>query len=139
MDKEETPVRRRNIVVSRLKQERDRHGWSQSDLAARLGTSQVNISRWEKGLTAPGPYFRQRLAEVFAKSLEELGLFTDEVGDETSVVLLSPASPVYAVSLNTLPFRRNPFFTGREDILTTLFTTLMRRQTAALTDRKSVV
>lgn len=138
MDKEEAPVHRKNAAVSRLKQERDRHGWSQSDLAARLGTSQVNVSRWEKGLTAPGPYFRQRLADVFAKSLEELGLFTDEGEEESSSGLLLTTSPIYAVSLNTLPFRRNPFFTGREDILTALFTTLMRKQTAALTQAQAI-
>ncbi len=138
MDKEEAPVRRKNVVISRLKQERDRHGWSQSDLAARLGTSQVNISRWEKGLTAPGPYFRQRLADVFAKSLEDLGLFTDEGDEEASSSRLFTAPSVESVALNTLPFRRNPFFTGRDDILVTLFTTLTDRQTAALTQAQAI-
>ncbi len=95
-------------AFSRLKQERERRGWSQSDLAERIGTNQANISRWEKEITAtsPGPYFRQKLSDLFAKSLAELGLFT-EVVDETDGQL---SVPVWNIS-----YRRNPLFTGREE------------------------
>jgi transcriptional regulator with XRE-family HTH domain len=49
-------------------------GWSQLALADQIGTTAVNISRWENGSTFPTPYFRQRLCEIFGKSPEELGL-----------------------------------------------------------------
>jgi len=32
-----------------LKQWRESHGWSQTQTARYLGTTQVNISRWEEG------------------------------------------------------------------------------------------
>src|SRR5947209_11426820 len=59
---------------SRLHDARVEHGWSQQELAERIGTTVVNISRWENGATFPSPYFRQRLCEVFGKTPVELGL-----------------------------------------------------------------
>lgn len=32
---------------------RRRHGWTQSDLAQRLGTDAVTVSRWERGVSRP--------------------------------------------------------------------------------------
>jgi len=64
-------------VVSRLRQERERRAWTQSDVAERIGTTQINISRWETGITFPGPYYRQRLGELFGKSLQELSLIPE--------------------------------------------------------------
>ena len=60
--------------LSRLKQERELRAWTQSEVAERIGTTQVNVSRWEKGITIPGPYYRQKLGELFSKSIDELGL-----------------------------------------------------------------
>ena len=58
-------------VVSRLRQERERHAWTQSEVAERTGTTQITVSRWENGITVPSPYYRQRLGELFGKSMEE--------------------------------------------------------------------
>ena len=58
----------------RLRDARSSYGWSQQTLADHVGTTPVNISRWENGSTFPTPYFRQRLCEVFDKTLAELGL-----------------------------------------------------------------
>src|SRR5437588_5982551 len=60
-------------VFSRLRQEREQHAWTQSEVAERTGTTQINVSRWENGITVPSPYYRQRLGELFGKSMEELG------------------------------------------------------------------
>ncbi len=49
-------------------------GWSQIELAERLGTVQVTVSRWETGETAPSPYFRQKLSQILGKTPEELDL-----------------------------------------------------------------
>lgn len=48
--------------------------WSQQEVADRLGTTQHNVSRWERGVTFPGPYFRAKLCTVFGRSAQELGL-----------------------------------------------------------------
>jgi transcriptional regulator with XRE-family HTH domain len=37
------------MTPTALKEWRDAHGWSQKKCARYLGTSQVNVSRWEKG------------------------------------------------------------------------------------------
>ena len=58
----------------RLTKERIVRKWSQRELADLIGTSTVNISRWERGLTRPGPYFRERLCVLFSKSEQELDL-----------------------------------------------------------------
>ena len=61
-----------------LKRERRRHGWTQSALAELLGIDANTVSRWERGTHAPFPIFRTKLSELFALSLEELGLFDEE-------------------------------------------------------------
>ncbi len=57
-----------------LTQARIAKRWSQQEVANRLGTTHVNVSRWERGLTRPGPYFRTRLCKLFGMTEEELEL-----------------------------------------------------------------
>ena len=58
----------------RLRYERQLRGLSQAELAERVGTTALNISRWEHGEFLPRPYFRKTLAQVFGKAAHELGL-----------------------------------------------------------------
>jgi transcriptional regulator with XRE-family HTH domain len=67
---EEIPLERTARI--RLVEERKNRGWSQRELADYLGTTQHNVSRWEAGLTTPGPYFRTRLCTLFGLSAHEL-------------------------------------------------------------------
>src|ERR1700680_1968756 len=106
-----------------LRDERIRHGWSQQDVADRVGTTPNNVGRWERGETVPGPYFRQQLCGVFEKSSSELGFIEERPGepaqqqqeraflDETSSPD-APGPPIWNV-----PYGRNSFFTGREEVL----------------------
>jgi transcriptional regulator with XRE-family HTH domain len=57
-----------------LKQAREERGWSQKDVAERIGTDPKTVSRWERMVAYPSPYFRQKLAGLFEKSLHELDL-----------------------------------------------------------------
>jgi transcriptional regulator with XRE-family HTH domain len=57
-----------------LKQAREERGWSQKDVAEKIGTDSKTVSRWERRVAYPSPYFRQKLAELFKKSLRELDL-----------------------------------------------------------------
>jgi transcriptional regulator with XRE-family HTH domain len=59
-----------------LKRERNVRGWSQEDLADKLGNgaSQNRVSRWESEKEFPGPHYRIKLSGLFGKSIEELGL-----------------------------------------------------------------
>jgi tetratricopeptide (TPR) repeat protein/transcriptional regulator with XRE-family HTH domain len=129
--------------ISRLKQERELRAWTQSEVAERLGTTQVNVSRWETGITVPSPYYRQRLGELFGKSIQELGLIptsSEERYEEVSSVSGIHNSHISISPQLTwnVPYRRNPFFTGREEILAHLFTVLQNSKAAALTQTQAI-
>jgi transcriptional regulator with XRE-family HTH domain len=57
-----------------LQEERLQHRWTQQDVADKIGTTAVNVSRWERGATSPSPYFRQQLCRLFEKDAAALGL-----------------------------------------------------------------
>ncbi|MBO0796858.1 MAG: helix-turn-helix domain-containing protein, partial [Ktedonobacteraceae bacterium] len=103
----------------RLYQERLHRRLSQESLAEALGVSARSISRWEQGRALPQGYARLQLSRFFHLSPEEL--FAD----------LEPQTPPTLVW--TVPFPRNPYFTGREEIIQTLHTRLTSSQPTALT------
>jgi tetratricopeptide (TPR) repeat protein/transcriptional regulator with XRE-family HTH domain len=80
----------------RLTQARtDRH-WSQHEVAERIGTTHINVSRWERGMTRPGPYFRRRLCQLFGKTEEELDLTSmPESSAEVESVATSHQEPLH--------------------------------------------
>ena len=55
-----------------LTQARKHHCWSQEEVAAMIGTTQANLSRWERGITSPAPHYTRKLCELYQKSSEEL-------------------------------------------------------------------
>ena len=57
-----------------LSRQRRLHGWTQGDVAERIGTYSMNVSRWERGETTPDSVFQQKLSKLFQKSYEDLGL-----------------------------------------------------------------
>ncbi len=111
----------------KLRHERERRCWSQLELADMLGTTPLNVGRWERGITFPGPHLRQKLCEVFEKSAQELGLVPAYADPPTSPqpsqtpqpadAPYSSASPQTPLCLWNVPYSRNTLFTGREDIL----------------------
>src|SRR5579884_1970524 len=121
-------------IGSRLKRERENQGLSQEGLAEKIGTTQVNISRWESGRTKPGPYFRQKLSELFGKSLPELGFDLDQRQGQNTEQQARDDQHI----ITNVPFGRNPFFTGREEILERLYTELHSHRTAALTQAQAI-
>ena len=118
---------RRGTPNHHLKQERELRGWSQEDVAGRIGAATLSVRRWEHGDAFPTPYFRQQLSGLFEKNLQELGLIPDQRGEERETVLSAillnqggtPASATFS-PLWTVPYRRNPFFTGRQSLLADL-------------------
>ncbi|MGZ3630746.1 MAG: tetratricopeptide repeat protein [Ktedonobacteraceae bacterium] len=87
----------------RLMEARVQHQWSQQDVADHIGTTHLNVSRWERGLTKPGPYFRSKLCSLFGKSEQELDLASTpasssplhaETTSASIEALLDPAIPL---------------------------------------------
>src|ERR1700747_220339 len=74
---------------TRLVQARVRSKLSQKQVAERIGTTFVNVSRWERGITKPGPYFRRRLVQLYGRAEEELDL-----GQSPTLQLSSPSPAV---------------------------------------------
>lgn len=98
---------------------------SQQELAEQLGTTQANVSRWERGITTPTSYFRSKLVALFRKDAYELGLLSEhswETSPYTAPLVLQGQGTTASLSMAfspiwNIPCQRNPFFTGREDIL----------------------
>jgi transcriptional regulator with XRE-family HTH domain len=63
------PIPREHLRIAR-----EMEGWSQRELAERVGTVQVSVSRWETGQTDPSPYYRRKLSQVLGKTPEDLDL-----------------------------------------------------------------
>ena len=59
---------------ARLAAARYGEGWSQEELAERVGVTRSTISQWERGLSHPYPIHVWRLCKLFAKTAEELEL-----------------------------------------------------------------
>src|SRR5579883_1401942 len=100
----------------RIRQERIRRNWRQQDLADQLGTTVITIQRWERGAQQPGAYFRTKLCALFGKSPEEMG-FVDLAQEASEDLKETKAT---SLSFWHVPYPRNPFFTGRDDILANL-------------------
>lgn len=117
------------VARTQLVEARKRRQWSQQAVADRLGTTQHNVSRWERGQTRPGAYFRAKLCALFGMSAQELGLLGHAKGEAPAPPLSSAApstsppphvpglAPGGPTPLCLMPHPRNPFFTGRDDLL----------------------
>lgn len=134
------------VFAKQLRQERELHSWSQEQVAEMVGTTAPNVSRWERGITLPSLFFRQKLSELFGKSAEELGVLEaandgdvrppDKVGEGQHVT----SSPPGASSLFwNLPHQRNPLFTGHEETLLNLHRTLNSCEAGALTQAQAII
>jgi peptide/nickel transport system substrate-binding protein len=82
------------VPNERLRRARSLKGWSQADLAQHLGTSFEMVSRWERGVTVPSFYYRERLCAVLGQTVEELGLTRGHNGSITP----SPSPHVFLAS-----------------------------------------
>ncbi len=57
-----------------LRTAREKRDWTQAEVAEMIGTTSVNVSRWENGITFPSRYYRQKLCALYVASARELGL-----------------------------------------------------------------
>jgi predicted ATPase/class 3 adenylate cyclase/DNA-binding XRE family transcriptional regulator len=90
-----------------LRMARLERGWTQKDVADRIGAPlDLNVTRWERGTAWPSAYYVQKLCELFGKSVSELGLL--------------PSQPESAVSSQPEP--THPLNNLPEGTVTLLFT-----------------
>ncbi len=96
----------------KLRAARNARYWSQGRAAAEIGVDRKTYQRWESGETDPHPYGIEQACRAFEMTAWELD-FADHM----------PSSSREGEDENcwkplwNVPYRRNPFFTGREHIL----------------------
>lgn len=57
---------------NRVREHRERHGWSQGELAARLGVSRQTINAVETGRYDPSLPLALRLSKLFGRAVPDL-------------------------------------------------------------------
>src|SRR5215469_1977727 len=105
------------FLRNRLSAERYRRGWSQQDVADLIGTTPLNVRRWERGVTTPSSYFCYQLSLIFGVSPQALGIISDadEMVSENTRSASKAQQAVYDPSL-PLPMTMVPLI-GREEEL----------------------
>ncbi len=111
-------------------------GLSQQQVADRIGTTHVNVSRWERGVTKPNPYFRRKLCRLFGKGEQELdldlGAGLQEAVDEVAVSPLTRTSR-NAVYDSAIPLQPAISLVGRDEELARIRKRLCAGGSIALT------
>ena len=121
-----------------LAEARMQHGWSQQEVAELIGTTYVNVSRWERGVTRPSPYYRKKLGALYGKTEQELELTREplnaheaqELNSAVMAVPLPSALPLTpfvvpgALYDPSIPSPPTIHLVGRDEILKTLRTRL---------------
>lgn len=97
----------------RLRRERQKRRWTQEELAKQLGTAKLTVIRWENDQAQPHPTMERALYELFGKTAETFGM---------------TRPPFW-----NIPFERNPYFSGRDAVLSSLHKALVGGGQAALT------
>ena len=134
----------------RLAEARTLRKLSQQEVADRIGTTYVNISRWERGITRPNPYFRRKLCALFDKSEEELGLVVSMArstedrangGDKATTRAASTSSSTQSIEIisehglydSAIPLEPAIHLVGRESELSQIKKRLYNGGSVALT------
>jgi tetratricopeptide (TPR) repeat protein/transcriptional regulator with XRE-family HTH domain len=104
-----------------LKRFRKRHHFTQQQLAGALGVHRMTIGRWEEGSFLPE-------SKALVLELARVLSLDDQETRQLLEASLTALTPHWSV-----PLPRNPFFTGREEVLEALHAQLGVEQTVALT------
>ena len=59
-------------LANRIREERERLGWTQADLAARIGVSRKTVNTVENGIFVPSTLIALKLAQAFSVPVEQL-------------------------------------------------------------------
>ncbi len=51
-------------IAEELKKQRQQQGWSQEDLARKIGVSFATVNRWENGKTKPSRLAQEKIKQV---------------------------------------------------------------------------
>src|SRR5450631_3821920 len=74
-------MKRQVSFAEQLRYEREKHGWSQEDVASKIGCDTKTVARWESGESRPRTYYRQKISKIFGKDLVEFRLVPQPADD----------------------------------------------------------
>src|SRR5579884_3296949 len=94
-----------------IRRARELLGLTQEGLANEIGVVKNTVARWERDVQKVRPYYQQRLAELFGLEVRELGYL-----QEPTVLAQVPESEFPW----NVPFSRNPYFTGYDEVIENL-------------------
>ena len=122
---------------SQLRAARKERGWTQQYVADQIGAPlALNVTRWERGTAVPSAYYVERLCTLFGKTPLELGLLQVNASISTDQQDLVRSQTEHQMWM--LPYQRNQFFLGREDVLVQLQRQLQTSQTTALSQPQAI-
>ncbi len=108
------------IPNKRLRAERELRGWSQKYVAEQIGADHYYLSRWERGIITPSPYYRSKLCALFGKDAKALGLLSDE-DEQPDAHPETSALPAHEADTSTQAVIDDPSipspFTHQEDLI----------------------
>jgi len=88
-----------------IRRARELLGLSQKELAEKIFAAEITVSRWEREEgQGPNLFHQRHLAELFGLEVQELGYLQAD-DDQADKLLWS------------VPFRRNPYFTGYDEVI----------------------
>jgi len=88
-------MKRERRPNGQLKAQRLKKNWTQVYVATMIGTSDVEVSRWETGGTEPSLYFREKVCALFGTTPEALGFVSSaETAQEERVTPLAASLPL---------------------------------------------
>ncbi len=91
-----------------IRRARELLGLSQEELALKINGAAITVSRWEREEgQGPNLFHQRHLAALFGLEVEELGYL--QAGDDQA-----------SQKLWNVPFRRNPYFTGYDEVIENL-------------------
>lgn len=115
----------------RLRTMRESRQWTQVQVAEMIGSTSVNVSRWENNITFPSRYYRDKLCKLFDKSERDLGLLSRS--DEADVVEF--ALPAFLFN-EPLPLAEELY--GRKRESETLFSRTARKASTSITGPRRI-
>lgn len=127
-----------------LKAARKERGWTQQQVADSIGAPlSLNISRWENGTAFPSAYYLEKLCHLFGKNARELGL-SQLAGETRDEAFPADESDQFRPSVDsslrpwTVPYPRNLFFLGREEVLARLRRQFLAAQAMDLSQPQAI-